>query len=125
MRSWKPRGPSPRIKARLFPSPTPAPAGPEPPISALWAWLAPALAIWLFTALVLPKEARGFGNWQTGQPTGLVAAVALDSPQLVTYVQSKRHSIWNAWPAASFEWTNDTVSQTTAPPFLRTNALMQ
>jgi len=123
LRSWKPRQPSARIKARLFPSSVQT--EPEVSLPSLWSWLAPAMAVGLLTAMVLPKDARGFGTWQGGPPTGLVASVALDSPHLVSYVASMRHSAWNAWPGASFEWTNEAASRTTAPPFLQTNGIIQ
>ena len=122
MRSWRPRPPSPRIKARLFPSSSSA--EPEVSLPSLWGWLAPAMAVWLLAALVLHKEARGLGAWPSDPATGLVAAVTLHSPQLVAYVASKRHSDRNAWPGASFEWTNEAASRTTAPPFLRTNGMI-
>lgn len=122
MRSWTPRRPSPRIRARLFPTGS----APEPEVSlvSLWGWLAPAMAVWVLAALVLHKEARGLRVWPTDSATGLVAAVTLHSPQLVAYVASKRHSDRNAWPGACFEWTNEAASRTTAPPSLRTNGLI-
>ena len=123
LRSWKPRRPSPNVKARLFPQSAPA----EPEISwpAVWAWLAPATALVLLAGLVLTKDARALDGWSRGTPTGLVAAAVFDSPTLVTYVSPKRHSSLNAWTGATFEWTNDAASLTTAPPFLQTNGMIQ
>lgn len=91
----------------------------------MWTWLAPAMALVLLAALILTKDARALDVWPGGTPTGLVAAAVLDSPSLVTYVASKRHSSLNAWPGATFEWTNDSTSLTTAPPFLQTNGMIQ
>jgi hypothetical protein len=83
------------------------------------------MAVVLLAALVLTKDARTLGNRWSSQPTGLVAAAVLDSPNMVAYYASKRHSSWNAWPGATFEWTNDAASLSTVPSSLQTNGLIQ
>lgn len=122
MRSWKPRRPSSRIEARLFPRA--AEREPEVASSAIWGWLAPALAVGMLAALVLARDGRALSPWGAPSPTSLVVAAVLDSPSLVAFYAPKRHSALNAWPSATFEWTNDAASMTTAPPFLRTNGLI-
>lgn len=122
MRGWKPRPPSPRIKARLFAD---AETEPQLPVRLLWAWLAPALAVGLVAAWVLPRPGSARAHRPGSALTGLVASVAVDSPHLVAYVAPWRHSTWNAWAGATFEWTNDTGTQTTAPPLFRTNGLIE
>ncbi len=91
----------------------------------MWGWLAPAMALGTLTVLVLARGGQALGPWGTPSPTGLVAAAVLDSPNLVAFYAPKRHSALNAWPGATFEWTNEASSITTAPPFLRTNGLIQ
>jgi|YelNatPaOPRAMG01_1025707.scaffolds.fasta_scaffold08987_2 hypothetical protein len=123
MRGWKPRRPSPRIRRRLFGG---AEDQPQLPLRTQWAWAAPVLAAGLLALWRLSGQAPGLGAGPGTALTGLVASVALDRPQWVAYLDPWRHSTWNAWSGAAFEWTNDTVSQTTAPPpFLRTNGLIQ
>ena len=79
----------------------------------------------MLATLLLTKDARAIESWRGSAPTGLVAAAVLDSPNLVAYFAPKRHSSLNAWPGATFEWTNDSPSLTTAPSFLQTNGLIQ
>lgn len=83
------------------------------------------MAMGMLAALVLARDGRALGPWGTPSPTGLVAAAVLDSPNLVAFYAPKRHSALNAWPGATFEWTNEASSITTAPPFLWTNGLIQ
>jgi len=83
------------------------------------------MAVVMLATLVVTRDGRALGSWPTPAPTGLVAAAVLDSPALVAFYESKRHSPLNAWPGATFEWTNDASSLTTAPPFLWTNGLIQ
>jgi hypothetical protein len=123
LRSWKPRRPSRSIKARLFPQT--AEGEPEVVLSGIWGWLAPALTVVMLAALVLARDGRTLAPWPTPAPTGLVAAAVLHSPNLVAFYAPKRHSALNAWPGATFEWTNEPSSITTSPPFLRTNGLIQ
>lgn len=122
MRGWKPRPPSPRIRARLF---GPAQAERCPAGRLLWAWLAPALTVGLMVAWVLSRPGTRLAHRPGAALTGWVASVAVDSPHLVAYVAPWRHSSWNAWAGATFEWTNDAGAQTTAPPLLQTNGSIQ
>ena len=108
LRSWKPRHPSPDLKRRAL-NPIAAaddrsPAEAEtflPP----WRWWAPvtAIAVGALTLLtgqfsILTLETRGHGN--------LIATAALNQPNIVAYLPAAGHSEANAWPGASFEWTN-------------------
>src|SRR5262249_40691442 len=98
-----------------------APAGMAPHYTLLWSWLGPALAALMVFGLVLGRGPRTLATWSMASPTGL-AAGGLSSP---AYYPSARHSDPNAWPQATFAWTNGSHCLTTAPPLFQTNVLRQ
>ena len=112
MRSWTPRSPSASIKRRLFPKAATWQADLPHPIA--WRWLAPAMAL-CFAALILlarsPQSALGRSGDNLLAPT-----FALSNLDFATYYaaagQKERNLVH-----ATFEWTNDAHSTTTAPSF--------
>jgi hypothetical protein len=109
LRSWKPRQPSPGLKARLFPNGS---AGVESELS--WAtalhWFAPALAVLCLSTFML---ARPPGNFTVPSALSLVSC---------DYVAAAPGD-HNIWPRATFDWTNSSGSTSTTPSldFLSTN----
>jgi hypothetical protein len=85
----------------------------------LLSWFGPALAVLLLLGLVLGRGSRTLATWSMASPTGL-ATVVLSSP---AYFAAARHSDRNAWPQATFAWTNGSHCLTTAPPLFQTNVL--
>ena len=108
LRSWKPRRPSPSLKARLFPDAAAA----EHDFA--WAtalnWFAPALAVLCLSTFILSRQP---GNFAVPSALSMVSAdYAAAAP-----------GDHNIWPRASFEWTNTSGSTSTtgALDFLNTN----
>lgn len=108
MRSWIPRRPSDRIKARLFAPASAARAaagitGIETQVGpAAWHWLAPAMAVFclgMFVAGRTPNVLPGFAGMNA---SGLVATAAFDDPQLASYSGTAHHSDANYPPVTRF-----------------------
>ena len=98
-RSWKPRRPSPGLKARLFPNGT---AEAERDIS--WAttlhWFAPAMAVLCLSTFILTRQP---GNFAVPSSLNLVSGdYAAAAP-----------GDHNVWPRATFHWTNSNGSTST------------
>lgn len=106
LRSWTPRRPSPNLRARIF-SAAPHAGGAVGPEAFLppWRWWAPAMAM-MIAALTLLSGQFSALNFQNGSRASLLATGALNHPDLVAYLPTAGHSEANAWPSASFEWTN-------------------
>src|SRR5215510_14486052 len=99
LRSWKPRRPSPGLRARLFPNAT---ATAERHFS--WAtalhWCAPAMAVLCLSTFILTRQP---GNFVVPSPLTLL------SGDYVAAAPGDR----NIWPRATFEWTNSNGSTST------------
>ncbi len=106
MRSWKPRRPSPGLKARLFP----AAAGHDVSWATALHWVAPALAVLCLSTFMVTRPP---GNFAGASVLNLVSAD-------YAAVTPGDHNIW---PRASFEWTNSSRSPSTGGSldFLSTN----
>lgn len=116
MRSWTPRAPSEKVKARLFGGAaghavTTADAG-----HPAWHWLAPAMAVFLFGMFVVGRQPGGLG------PAGSVLAQFGMSD---SETERASHYANNSVQVMTFDWTNGSHSLTTAPPVSWTNRLIQ
>jgi hypothetical protein len=126
LRSWTPRAPSPKLKARLFgatetaaagvPGSVNAAAADEPPFS--WQWFAPSMALVLIATFLLGHQSGVLGLSSVTSP-GLIATAALGQPDLSTYYIAARHSE-NNMPVVGVEGTNRSFAMSGAP----TNQLM-
>ena len=112
----------------MFPEPerqrAAPPAGLPTPGTALWPWLAPALALFVLAAVFLGRNPGGLAGLTPAPTISLVATVALSHPNLMAYCEGSRHSDRNTLPTDTFAWTKHGGSLTTAPPFFNTNSLM-
>ena len=129
LRSWTPRAPSAKLKARLFETPAPArvtaaAATIHETNPAARHWLAPAMALFLLGAFVFSNGTGGIWQIQPGSSPSLMATAAISEPHLATYFASTHHSDNNTLQAP-FEWTNSGSTVKTAPSMATTNVLMQ
>ena len=113
LRSWTPRAPSERVKARLFG------AGEAAADSRAWTghptWLAPAMAMFVLGLFIAGRNPGGLGassgvlaEFSMGEPEGRVSFYVNNSVQVTT-----------------FDWTNRGPSLTTPAPVAPTNSLFQ
>jgi hypothetical protein len=82
------------------------------------------MALAVVGVFVFGKSPMGLSALPTTVSTSLVATVVFNQPGLASYYAAARHTAHNAWPTASFEWTNAGHSSTTPAPFLRAKDLM-
>lgn len=121
MRSWTPRRPSAGLKARIFGAATLeaereiaiAPRAAMP----AWQWLAPAMAVFVVAMMSWTDSARR----SFISSTETLGAGAWRSPELAAYSSAAQIEN-NVWPVATFNWTNDRQSLSTAAPVLATNS---
>jgi len=120
LRSWKPRAPSEKVKARLFGgaaghAAAAVDAG-HPVSHPAWHWLAPAMAVFLFGMFVVGRHPGGLG------PTsGVLAQFGMMEPERAR----ESHYANNSVQITTIDWTNGSHSLTTAPPVSGTNRLIQ
>jgi len=133
LRSWTPRGPSPKLKARLFaPSLQPSASASvavdgsneHPGNGTTWHWLSPAMAVFMLGIFLYSNEAGLLHQFHPSPVSSLTATAALSQPEYATYYASVRHSENNAL-RNTFEWTNGNRSLSTAPPVAPTNSVIQ
>ena len=126
LRSWKPRAPSPSLKARLFGEAAPAPAREEWSLRpSAWHWLAPAMAMFLLGMFIVGRNEAGLA----GTTEAWLDGSFLDQPHLVAYSSATHHSEANSLPVttfpSTFEWTTERHSLKAPRPMAQTNSLIQ
>ena len=126
LRSWTPRAPAPRLKARLFRESVPASAVEEWSLRpGSWHWLAPAMAVFLLGLFIVGRNETGLD----GTMGGLWGGSFLEQPHLVAYSTATHHSDANSLPVttfeSTFEWTNEGHSLKAPRPMAQTNSLIQ
>ena len=115
LRSWTPRAPSERVKARLFGAGEAAVVDPRAWTGhPAWHWLAPAMAMFVLGLFVAGRPVGGLG----GVPGGL-SEFSMVEPERASFYAN------NSVQVTSFDWTNRGHSLTTAPPVSQTNSLFQ
>ncbi len=126
MRSWTPRAPSPKVRARLFPQVIPATEGPT---GLWWACLTRGLAPVAAAAMVClmaisPRESELLPLH--GGNSASFAMAALSNQFYAAYIPASLHSRFNASPETRFGWTNEHGfrSSTRFFPQLGTNHLL-
>ena len=91
---------------------------------AAWHWLAPAMAVFVFGAILFGNQPGAFSHFDAEASPSVFAEAAMTRPDYSAYYASVRHSDNNTL-RSTFEWTNDSHSLRTAPPMARTNTVMQ
>src|SRR5689334_3971853 len=108
LRSWAPRRPSAKLRARLFARPvTPTPPRPAFTIG----WLAPAGAC-LLLAFVILGQRSGAALRPVAKGSPLVAMI-LSNQSYAAYLPGSFAHGQNVPPRDSFEWTNGSSSTST------------
>ena len=87
-------------------------------------WLTPALAVFLLCLTLWNPAQPGLEPFISPPPMSMMATASLNDPSLAAYCDASRHSGYNRWNGATFEWTNGSHSLTTAVPVFNTNSLM-
>lgn len=114
LRSWTPRRPSAKLKARLFSGST---AG-APVRAPSWNWLAPATGCLLLLFVTFGRHGQGL-NSLAGTGESPVIALTLSNQSLAAYLPGSFPYEQNAVPADTFEWTNTSRSTSSIPSFSR------
>jgi hypothetical protein len=104
LRSWTPRRPSARLKARLFPSADTPETIPTRP--ARWAWFAPVTALFLLLSLVVGERTTGPMYVGHSGPDSVLAALALSNQRVASMLTSADSYDRNSPPRLAFSWTN-------------------
>ena len=116
LRSWTPRRPSAALKARIFESGVAIIDDATEPIvrrMPAWQWLAPSMAVFIVAMM----------SWTDGAHSSFISSPkslstsAWRDPQLVASQVEN-----NIWPVATFSWTNDRQTLSTAAPVFVTNS---
>ena len=124
LRSWIPRHPSAKLKARLFAGQA-VPEG-ENPWQFSWRHFAPVTGI-LFLVMVTLSSRNVDSIYFAGSPSeSLLAAMALNNQTAASYFTSADSCDRNALPRETFESTNASHSPSGMGSFLlfKTNSLM-
>jgi len=97
LRSWQPRSPATRLKAKVLNGKTPRPATP----SAAWGWgvLAPAMACVLFTFMAFNHDNGGLG-------TKPMMSLVMSNQSSADYAAGTSQTAQNHLAGVTFEWTN-------------------
>jgi hypothetical protein len=117
LRSWTPRAPSEKVKARLFGGAAGHAVATTDTRHPTWHWLAPAMAVFLFGMFVVGRQPGGLG---TGG--GVLAQFVMSEPAEQARAS---HCANNSVQVMTFDSTNGSHSLTTAPPVSWTNRLIQ
>ena len=124
MRSWNPRRPSARLKARLFPS------APAPEAAASYptgrAWLVPVTAAFLLVSILAGERSLVPIYLRHSGPDSLLADLAIRNQQVASRLTSADTYDRNSPPRLAFTWTNTSrPSASQNPPLQLTNTLIR
>jgi hypothetical protein len=100
LRSWVPRRPSKRLKARLFGQPLPSEV-PEP--SFRLSWLPPATAVLLLLCVLFNQHSS---QAISSASSNSMVAVALSNQSIAPWLPGSFSREHNGLPSGTFEWTN-------------------
>jgi hypothetical protein len=125
LRSWKPRSPSSRVKARLFPGEETAVIESPSPFGGRWTWLAPVMGCCLALLVVSGSRSNQLGFASGAHTTDWLAAVA-SNQSYAAYIVGGFHSEQNSLQQDPIEWTNGprTSARTGSIPLAKTNSLI-
>jgi hypothetical protein len=125
LRSWKPRSPSAKLKARLFPEAEQTVMESPSPLGGRWAWLAPVMVCFLAMMVISAAHSNQLGYVPTRPATDWLTAVA-SNQSYAAYIVSGFHSEQNSPRKDPIEWTNGPRSSRAVGPVLlaKTNSLI-
>jgi hypothetical protein len=125
LRSWTPRNPSAKLKARLFPGAEHAVLESPSPFSGRWTWLAPVMGCFLALMVISGTRTNQLGSLSARPATDWLTAVA-SNQSYAAYVVSGFHSEQNSLQKDPIEWTNTPRSSHEVNPILlaKTNSLL-
>ena len=123
LRSWKPRSPSPALKARIFNQGQGLIESPSP-FSGRWTWLAPVMGCFLAIMVVSGARNSQLGEWSRTHTINWLAAVA-SNQSYAAYIEASFHSEQNSLQQDPIQWTNGRTSSAVSPVLLaKTNSLI-
>lgn len=126
LRCWKPRGPSAKLRARLFPGSEQVLIESPSAFGGRWAWFAPVMGCFLAMMVITGSRNEQMGYLSAGPKTDWLTAVA-NNQAYAAYIVSGFHSEQNAVQRQPIEWTNGSrVSRTPGSLMVpATNSLIQ
>ena len=123
LRSWKPRAPSARLKARIF-GRAAAPAwDPQNFLGSKWAWLAPVMGCFLVLSVLTSNHSPRW-DYSADAKKADWFSLAASNQSFAAYIMSDFHSEQNS--PESVQWTNlsDRTSPTRSFLLEKTNRLI-
>lgn len=105
LRFWKPRSPSARLRARLFPGAEQVMIATSHGVGGRWAWLAPVMGCFLVMMVVSSSRQHQFGYLSASPKTDWLTAVT-SNQQYAAYVAASFHTEQNSFHNEPIEWTN-------------------
>ena len=127
---WKPRPPSPELRARIFQAGN-AQTNPVSDITLslteAWRWLIPAMCCFLLVLSTLSSRNGRPEGFLALTSDGPVQATGTNLQALKNYCADNSHSEQNAVPRKTLQWTFGSGSRSTEVPFLHlaTNTLIR
>ena len=126
LRSWKPRSPSAKVKARLFPEAEAGALSWPSPFGGRWAWLAPVMGCFLVLLVVSGTRSNQLAlSSGTAAPDWLAAVSSNQS--YAAFAAAGFHSEQNSLQQDPIEWTNGPRPATRLAqplPLAKTNSLI-
>lgn len=123
LRSWIPRRPSAKLKARLFPAAEADTWSPAP-----WShWLAPATACLLLLFVTFSPRNNQLSDLAASSTSNMLATLSLSNHSYAPYQYARFNVDQNAIPSARFEWftANRPISSNGSITLGKTNHLIQ
>ena len=105
LRGWRPRPPSPRLKARLFPADPSPPAGDRLLPGLLGHWSPVAIGL-LMTGLLFCQRGPGGLDLGPGNPSRTLLAAAFSNQFYAAYLPDVDHSWQNHSTASRMRWAS-------------------
>jgi len=88
-----------------------------------WSWLAPTVALLMAGFVLLSKDNSYLTSLSSLSPARFNASNAVNQPHLLAYHAVAGHSEHNLMARTTFEWTNRSLSLSTAPLKLNSNGI--
>jgi hypothetical protein len=104
LRSWTPRRPAARLKARLFRAAEAQETAASYPAG--WAWFAPVTALFLLVSILVGERSLGPIYLRHSGPDSLLADLAISNQQVASMLTSADTYDRNSPPRMAFTWTN-------------------
>jgi hypothetical protein len=123
--SWAPRGPSAKLKRRLFGVPESGLSEVLSPFGGRWTWLAPVMGCFLVMMVISGTRSYELGYLSARPRTDWLSAVT-SNQSYAAYIASAFHSEQNSLQKDPIEWTNGPRTSREVGPVLlaKTNSLI-